>query len=99
VVFNIFKSESARLLKKGNRINAVTNRVKMGMNFSISQGCSRYGRPPKGGSSPGFKKEGKMVEPTCPKCEGHYFKKKYFDGVYIVYCDKCGHIVGCIVLN
>ena len=46
-----------------------------------------------------IKKEEKMTEPTCPKCEGHYFKKKYFDGVYIVYCDKCGHIIGCVTIS
>ena len=40
-----------------------------------------------------------MTEPKCPECGGNNFRKKYFDGIYIVYCDNCGHIIGCIALN
>ena len=47
-----------------------------------------------------------MALPTCPKCGGNSFDAKSLRdlyegkgpvilGVVIVYCDNCGHIVGC----
>ena len=43
------------------------------------------------------------MEPKCPKCGSREFEAKRvrnspdpgLPDIYIVYCSKCGHIVGC----
>ena len=40
-----------------------------------------------------------MTEPKCPECGGHNFRDKRISTtgmIKIVYCDDCGHIIGCI---
>lgn len=40
-----------------------------------------------------------MTDPKCPECGGTVFRDKRIISsglIRIVYCDKCGHIIGCI---
>ena len=41
-----------------------------------------------------------MAKPTCPKCNNTEFSYEYQNGVcgdavYIIFCKKCGYIIGC----
>ncbi len=43
-----------------------------------------------------------MVEPKCPQCGGTVFKDTRISSsglIRIVYCDKCGHIIGCVCFS